>query len=366
MKFTIERAPMLKMLGHMHRIVERRNTIPILLNVLIRAEGENLWLKSTDLDLQAEGQLAADVKQQGTLTVPAHMLHDIVKKLPEGSQLSGEATDKSLVIKSGRSRFTLQTLPDTDFPALSAENLTHHFDMPTANLKLLIDKTSFALSNEETRYYLNGVYMHTPDYALRGVSTDGHRLSRIDVDLPDGAAGMAGIIIPKKTVAEIAKLCADISGQVSISVGATKIRLAFGSLTLTSKLIDGTFPDYNRVIPARNPHKATLGLAEFRSAIDRVSAVTSERGNRVKCSFVPGKLTLSVENPDGGSAVEEIEADYSGPVLETAYNARYLLDILTVLDSDTCAINLAEAGSPALIASRDGARHVIVLMPVRV
>src|SRR5580693_7439065 len=212
MKVTVERSELLKSLSHVHRVVERRNTIPILANVLIRAEGATLALKATDLDLEVIETIPAEVGPGGSTTVPAHMFHDIVRKLPEGAQVVLEASgDRAvLAIRAGRSRFTLQTLPESDFPDLAAGEMTHTFKLPAADLKRLIDKTQFAISTEETRYYLNGIYLHTAGTAkaptLRGVATDGHRLAQLDLPLPEGAAGMPGIIVPRKTVGEVQRL----------------------------------------------------------------------------------------------------------------------------------------------------------------
>ena len=215
MKVTVERAQLLKSLGHVHRVVERRNTIPILANVLIRAEKSKLGLKATDLDLEVNETIAAEVSPGGSTTVPAHMIYDIVRKLPEGSQVVLEASgDRAvLAIRAGRSRFTLQTLPESDFPDLNAGEMTHSFKIAAAELKRMIDKTQFAISTEETRYYLNGIYLHTAaagkSDTLRAVATDGHRLAQYEIPLPTGAKGMPGVIVPRKTVGEVQRLLED-------------------------------------------------------------------------------------------------------------------------------------------------------------
>src|SRR5664279_4355975 len=258
MKVTVERAQLLKSLGHVHRVVERRNTIPILGNVLIRAENAKLSLKATDLDLEVTETLAAEVGTAGSTTVPAHMFYDIVRKLPDGSQIVLEADgDRSVMaIRAGRSRFTLQTLPESDFPDLAAGDVPHSFKLAASDMKRLIDRTQFAISTEETRYYLNGIYLHTAGTAkagtLRAVATDGHRLAQVELPLPEGAAGMPGIIVPRKTVGEVQRLIETGEGEVAIELSAGKIRFSIGDVVLTSKLIDGTFPDYASVIPANN------------------------------------------------------------------------------------------------------------------
>ncbi len=372
MKVTLERAVLLKSLGHVHRVVERRNTIPILSNVLLRAEGQSLMLKATDLDLEVTEIVSADVGQAGGTTLPAHILHDIVRKFPDGSQVSLEMTGDNgqLTLRSGRSRFNLQALPETDFPDLAAGDMSHTFEIAAVDLKRLIDKTQFAISNEETRYYLNGIFMHTIDVEghamLRAVATDGHRLARIEVAAPEGASGMPGIIVPRKTVAEVQKLIDGASETVKVEVSTAKIRFTFGGVVLTSKLIDGTFPDYLRVIPSGNDKRLIVDRKPFQEAVDRVSTISSERGRAVKLAVADGKLTLSVTNPDSGSAVEELEVDYDSAPIDIGFNARYLLDITAQIDSDTALFKLADPGSPTLVLDRDGAAALYVLMPMRV
>src|SRR5947199_7419073 len=284
MKVTVERSELLKSLGHVHRVVERRNTIPILANVLLHGDRSKLSLKATDLDIEVIDAIAAEVAPGGSTTVPAHMFFDIVRKLPEGAQIILESSGDraALAIRAGRSRFTLQTLPESDFPDLAAGEMTHKFSLPAKDLKRLIDKTQFAISTEETRYYLNGIYLHVAGGAkalkLRAVATDGHRLAQVELDAPKGAEGMPGIIVPRKTVGEVQRLIEDLDAEVAIELSQTKIRFTIGDVVLTSKLIDGTFPDYGRVIPAGNDKTLIVDKPEFEAAVDRVSTVSSERG----------------------------------------------------------------------------------------
>jgi DNA polymerase-3 subunit beta len=372
MKLTVERSELLKSLGHVHRVVERRNTIPILANVLIRAEGARVALKATDLDLEVIETISAETVAPGATTVPAHMFYDIVRKLPEGAQIVLEASgDRAvLAIRAGRSRFTLQTLPESDFPDLAAGEMTHTFKLAAADLKRLIDKTQFAISTEETRYYLNGIYFHTAGAAnaptLRGVATDGHRLAQFDLPLPEGAGGMPGIIVPRKTVGEVQRLIENGEAEVAVELSQGKIRFTHASVVLTSKLIDGTFPDYARVIPVGNDKELVVDKKEFEQAVDRVSTVSSERGRAVKLSLSDGKLMLSVTNPDSGSAAEEIEAEYRSEPLDIGFNSRYLLDIAAQIDGEQAVLKLADPGSPTLIADRDAKGALYVLMPMRV
>ncbi len=372
MKVTIERAALLRALGHVHRVVERRTTIPILANVLVEAGPDGLLLKATDLDLEITEKAPAEVARAGATTLPAHTLYDIMRKLPEGAQVSLEETGDQgqLTLRSGRSRFNLQTLPRSDFPDVTSGEFSHGFSLPPTDLKRLIEKTQFAISSEETRYYLNGIYMHVAEIEgrslLRAVATDGHRLARLELPAPAGAIGMPGIIIPRKAVVEIQRLIEDAQGDVLVELSTNKMRFAFGEALLTTKLIDGTFPDYSRVIPTGNDKRLTVERDAFRNAVDRVSTISSERGRAVKLALSEGKLVLSVTNPDQGSAVEELEADYDAPPLDIGFSSRYLLDIVNQLDSDTALFLLADPGSPTLIQDRDGANALYVLMPMRV
>jgi DNA polymerase III subunit beta len=371
MKVTLERAELVKALGHVHRVVERRNTIPILANVLIRAGKNGIELKATDLDLEIVETVPADVKQANATTVPAHMFYDIVRKLPEGSQveLQSGSDRNSLQVRAGRSRFTLQALPETDFPDIAAGDLPHRFKLASGDLKRLVEKTQFAISTEETRYYLNGIYLHVVDdkaTRLRAVATDGHRLAQIDLPAPKGAAGMPGVIVPRKTVAEVQRLLEDAGEEVEVELSPAKIRFLLGSVVLTSKLIDGTFPDYGRVIPIGNDKILVVDKGEFAAAVDRVSTVSSERGRAVKLSVAAGKLTLSVTNPDSGSATEELEVEYGADPLDIGFNSRYLLDITNQIEGDKTTLKLADPGSPTLLEDSEPTGALYVLMPMRV
>jgi len=372
MKVTVERSELLKSLGHVHRAVERRNTIPILANVLIRADRSKLSLKATDLDLEVTDAIAAEAGPGGSTTVPAHMFYDIVRKLPEGAQIVLESSGDraALSIRAGRSRFTLQTLPESDFPDLAPGEMTHKFTLKAADLKRLIDKTQFAISTEETRYYLNGIYLHIAGTGqtqmLRAVATDGHRLAQMELDLPKGAAGMPGIIVPRKTVGEVQRLLEDGEAEVTVELSAGKIRFSVGEVILTSKLIDGTFPDYGRVIPLGNDKELIVDKKEFEAAVDRVSTVSSERGRAVKLSLTGGRLLLSVTNPDSGSATEELEVEYESEPIDIGFNSRYLLDIAAQIESEAAVLKLADPGSPTLIQDKEPRGALYVLMPMRV
>jgi len=367
MKATIERATLLKSLGHVQSVVERRNTIPILSNVLIEARDDNsIRLMATDLDLQVDESVPANVDQPGATTVPAHTLFDIVRKLPEGSQVELDVAEGKMHLSAGRSRFHLSTLPRDDFPVISEGELPTRFELPAATLRQIIDKTRFAISSEETRYYLMGIFLHVSDDQLKAAATDGHRLARVVIGKPDGADGMPDVIIPRKCVAELRKLLEEVEGTVEVSLSPTKIRFGLGSAVLTSKLIDGTFPDYNRVIPTANDKLLKLDPKTFASGVDRVSTIASEKTRAVKMSVDRDKVTLSVTSPESGTATEEVPADYGSDTLEIGFNARYLLDILGEIEGDTVEVHLADAAAPTLLRENDKSNALYVLMPMRV
>ena len=367
MKATIERATLLKALGHVQSVVERRNTIPILSNVLIEAKDDgSIRLMATDLDLQVDESVAAQVSQAGATTVPAHTFFDIVRKLPEGSQVELAASDGKMQVVAGRARFNLSTLPRDDFPVIAEGELPTRFELPAATLRQIIDKTRFAISSEETRYYLMGIFLHVADDKLKAAATDGHRLARITLDRPDGAEGMPDIIIPKKCVGELRKLLDEVEGTAEVSLSATKVRFGLGSAVLTSKLIDGTFPDYNRVIPTGNDKLLKLDPKSFAAGVDRVATIASEKTRAVKMNVDRDKVTLSVTSPESGTATEEIAADYGSDNIEIGFNARYLMDILAQIEGDHVEVHLADAAAPTLLRENDSSPALYVLMPMRV
>ncbi|CAA7611577.1 DNA polymerase III subunit beta [Magnetospirillum sp. UT-4] len=372
MKLTIERAQLLKSLAHVQSVVERRNTIPILSNVKLEGRPGSLSLNATDMDLDIVETVAADVARPGATTAPAHTFYEIVRKLPEGSQveLEYQAEDGQLTLRSGRSKFSLACLPVEDFPVLSGGELPHTFVLSAAELKTLIDRTRFAISTEETRYYLNGIYLHGAagpnGDVLRAAATDGHRLARVEITLPEGAAGLPGVIVPRKAVNEIRKLIDETEAEITVSLSETKLRFAFGDAVLTSKLIDGTFPDYERVIPADNDKILDVDVESFAKAVDRVSAISTEKSRAIKLALEKGTVTLSASSPESGSAVEEIEAQFEATPLEIGFNSRYLLDILSQVEGDTARFAMADAASPTVVRDLADASAIYVLMPMRV
>ena len=369
MKATIERATLLKGLGHVHSVVERRNTIPILSNVLIEAGEDGIRLMATDLDLQINETVEANVTEPGSTTVPAHTFFDIVRKLHEGSQVELIAAEGRMQVNAGRARFTLATLPRDDFPVIAEGELPTRFELPAGTLRQIIDKTRFAISTEETRYYLNGIYLHVSDEAqpvLKAAATDGHRLARVTVPRPEGAQGMPGVIIPRKCVGELRKLLDEVDGTVQISLSDSKIRFGLDNAVLTSKLIDGTFPDYSRVIPTANDKLLKLDPRAFEEGVDRVSTIASERTRAVKMALDRDRVTLSVTSPENGTAAEEVPADYGNEGFEIGFNAKYLMDILNQIEGDLVEVHLADAAAPTLLRENDKAPALYVLMPMRV
>jgi DNA polymerase-3 subunit beta len=372
MKVTLERNHLLKSLSHVHRVVERRNTYPILANVLLKASDGQLELRATDLDIEVTEAVPAMVSGAGTTTVPAHTLYEIVRKLSDGAEvkLETDGADQVLVT-SGRSRFHLACLSPDSFPDLKSGSFGQSFAIAATALRELIERTQFAISNEETRYYLNGIYVHAIDVngekRLRAVATDGHRLARAETDAPEGTQGMPGIIVPKKTVGEVQKLLDGAEGEVKVEVSDTKIRFTVGPVVLLSKLIEGTFPDYERVTPKNNDKEMQVDKAAFATAVDRVSTIASDRGGKaVKLSIADGQLDLSVTNPDHGTASEELAVVFDQERFEIGFNARYLLDIVGQIRSDNAVFLFNDAGSPTLVKEEGETSALYVLMPMRV
>ena len=370
MQLTIERASLLRSLGHVQSVVERRNTIPSLNNVLMEAGDGVLKLTATDMELAISETVEAEVGGKGAITAPAHTLYDIVRKLPDGAQVALETGDGQLVLHSGRSNFQLAALPPADFPALGDEELPHHFVLTASAARALIDQTRFAISTEETRYYLNGIYLHATDRdgnpVLRAVATDGHRLARFDAPLPDGAADIPGVIVPRKMVNEWRKLIDETDCDIEIGLSDAKIALAFDDTMLTSKLIDGTFPDYQRVVPEGNEKILEVDCRTFADAVDRVSTISTEKSRAVKLALGAGSMTLSATSIDQGRADEEIEVGYDADAMEIGFNSRYLLDIAERIQGEKASFRLGDGASAAIVSDVDDANALYVIMPMRV
>ncbi|MEO0982283.1 MAG: DNA polymerase III subunit beta [Pseudomonadota bacterium] len=372
MKLTIERADLLNAMSHVQNVVERRNTIPILSNVLMRAEDGALTFTATDLDIEAVDTADAKVERPGAATAPAQTLFDVVRKLPDGSEVEMElqGENQRLAIRAGRSNFALPTLPASDFQTMTGDADGDAFRIDPADFRRLIDKTRFAISTEETRYYLNGVYLHAAESdgskMLRAVATDGHRLALAEIEAPPGADNLIGVIVPRKAVGEIRRLIDTAQEPVEVEVSETKIVVRSGRAVLTSKLIDGSFPDYARVIPKGNDKILKIDNKTFEAAVDRVATVSAERSRSVKLSLDDGRVTLAVNHAETGQGSEEIEADYTDSAMEIGFNARYLLDVSAQIESDEAEFHFNDPASPALVVDPSDARSQFVLMPLRV
>ncbi len=374
MKLKADRATLLKALAHIQSVAEKRNTIPILANVLIAARDGRLSLTATDMEIAVVESIAAGVSRDGATTAPASVLYEIVRKLPDGAEveLDHAGGDAPLALRAGRYATSLNVLAIDDFPSMTASTLPHRFRIPPAMLRGLIDRTRFAISTEETRYYLNGIFLHVAEAEagamLRAVATDGHRLARVQTELPDGAAGMPGVIVPRKTINELRKLLDEAAEDVELSLSETRIQFVVGSVMLTSKLIDGTFPEYDRVIPRDNDKILRVGKKDFSDAVARVAAISQERSRPVKLSIERNLLTLSAASPDQGTAKEELDdgrVSYDATPLEIGFQARYLNDITDQIEKDV-EFAFSDSAAPTVVRDVDSPSALYVLMPMRV
>ena len=374
MKFKADRATLIKALAHIQSVAEKRNTIPILANARIEVSSNKLTLTATDMEIAIVEEVEASTSRDGSTTAPAATLYDIVRKLPDGAEVELDLNPETqqLRLRAGRFATSLVTLPVEDFPSMTAGQLPHRFALGALALRALIDRTRFAISTEETRYYLNGIYVHTTQGAdgpvLRAVATDGHRLARVEEPVPDGAAGMPGVIIPRKTVAELRKLIDEESGEIEVGLSDTRIQFRAGHVMLTSKLIDGTFPEYERVIPQGNDKVLRVGKKDFSDAVARVAAISSERSRPIKMSLSPDLLTLSAASPEQGTAIEELDANHvkyaSGP-LEIGFQARYLNDITDQIAGEV-EFFFSDGAAPTVVRDAADPSALYVLMPMRV
>lgn len=373
MQFKIDQNILIKSLSHIQGVVERRNTIPILSNVKIVAKDNIVELTATDMDLALTENLPATVSVPGSITVPAHTFHDIIKKLPDSSEISityDENKDKKLQILANKCDFSLPIIPANDFPVIESGNITHSFTINKKDLLKLFDKSKFAISTEETRYYLNGIYLHDiadeNNKVLRAVATDGHRLARIDVPLPEGAQGMPAIIIPRKTILEVKKVLDESDdNDTTISISKTKIKIECNNSILLSKLIDGNFPDYERVIPIKNNLVLKTNVKPFTDAIDRVSTISIDKGRAVKLTLAENKLLLSANSNESGYAQEEIPVNYNNNKIETGFNSRYIMELTSVLEGDTMELFFSDSSSPTLVQDSNDNASLFVIMPIR-
>ncbi len=375
MEFKINSTDLLKALSHIHGIVEVRHTLPILSNIILEAKDDKLILSSTNLDIYCSDKIKAEVLKSGEVSVSAVTFFEIIKRLPSGSEvlMTMEEGENEIRLTCGRSKFNLSTLKTDDFPIISDSDLSTNFVLSADELIRIIDKTKFAVSNEETRYYLNGIFLHKAErnsiQFLRAVATDGHRLAQYDIPLPQGAEDITGIIIPKKTIYELRKVLDDANGDVSVSLNENKIKFSFNDLKVVSKVIDGTFPDYTKVIPQKNDKNFKTNNSDLKNAIDRVSAVAANEESKskaIKFCIENNSLSLSVESQSKGSANEMIDVNYSGDKVDIGFNSKYIIDICNEVDGDEISISLSDSISPAIILDKTDENLFFVLMPMRI
>ena len=366
MKFTVSREALLKPLQLVAGVVERRQTLPVLSNVLVALEDNQLSLTGTDLEVEIVGRVTLEYAgESGEITVPARKLVDICRSLPEGAIIDFIEEKQRIIVKSGRSRFPLSTLPATDFPNVKDGHSDLQFNCAQKEIKRLIDSTAFAMAQQDVRYYLNGMLWEVTNEQLRVVSTDGHRLAmctrQIDVKCQDKVQA----ILPRKGVIELARLLDDPEAAVDIKLGSNHIRCSTESFTFTSKLVDGKFPDYVRVLP-RGGDKFVFGSrTELKQAFSRTSILSNEKYRGVRLILAEGVMTIVANNPEQEEAEEQVSVDYAGESIEVGFNVSYLQDVCAVLDSDNIKFTLADANSSALVEEPDGGDSVYVVMPMR-
>lgn len=360
MKLVVEQTDLSALMSRVYNAVEKRNTIPILGNVLIKAEGDTLTATATDLDVEVTSTALADVIEPGATTVRADQFVDIVKALQKGKPVSLQSDGLVLQIKSGRSNLKLASLPIDDFPAISGGEYNSEFQSEQSSLSRLLDLSYFAMSNEETRYYLQGVYLHPVDGTARSVATDGHRLAQIDSDI---YAEFPGVIIPRKTVGLIRGLLDE--GVATVRVSETKVQVNLGHSVVTSKVIDGTFPDYTRIIPKDYASEVTVSAADVKQASALVSKVSGEKVRAVRVAASDGLLTLSVRS-GSDEGIEEVDADLVGDPVNCGFNSKYLADILSACNGDRAVMRFNGTTDPVLVRPADDDKAVYVCMPMRV
>ena len=372
MQFIVKRDILLKSLSFVQGVVEKKNTLPILSNILIEAKDNKLVLSATDMDLSITEKIDCVIIEEGSTTVSAHTLYDIIRKLPDNSEVEIICNDgKIMTLRAGKSKFSLGCLPKDDFPLIEIGNLENELTINSGHLLKLINKTRFAISNEETRYFLNGIYFHSKkqdnNNLLSLVATDGHRLAKFDyIEKEKKIDELPGIIIPKKTVNELFKILIDYEGDININLDSNKIVFFVGNSILISKLIDGSFPDYNRVIPSDNNNLLKINRHEFSLAVDRVSTITSEKSPVIKFTLLKDIMNMSSVNSESGTATEDIATKYSGDKLEIGFNSKYILEMINNLEDEEIILNFKDSSSPVTAVEESNPGLIYVLMPMRV
>ncbi len=367
MKFAIEREAILKPLQTITGVVERRQTLPILSNILLSANGQGLSMTATDLEVEMIARLPTDINEGGDITLPARKMVDICKALPEGAiiDLTYDADKERATLKSGRSRFNLTTLPVSEFPNIDEVKGVFSFSVPQSVLKRLIDKTSFAMAQQDVRYYLNGLMIEVDNGVIRAVATDGHRLAVCEHTADVSPGEKIQVILPRKGVLELSRLLTDEDTPVNITIGNNHLCVTLGEYTFTSKLVDGKFPDYQRVIP-RNSDKLVIADRErLRQALVRTSILSNEKYRGIRIHLEDGLLQAQANNPEMEEAEEEIEVDYTGPELDIGFNVGYLLDALNAIDTAHVNIAFGDANSSCVVQPEGDSGCTYVVMPMR-
>lgn len=378
MHFTVKKEDLFNALNHVQSVVERRNAVPILSNVKITtSKSGSIELTTTDMDICIVDCISGAVSKEGIITIPAHTLFEIVRKIPNNTEIEFTLSSKEsslMYIRANSSEFNLPTLSADEFPSFEEAKISHEFKISSEVLKALFSKTRHAISNEETRYYLNGIYLHSVQSeegipSLRAIATDGHRLARAQCILPEGADEMPGIIIPKKTIGEVIKLLDDYSGEILVGLSQNKIVFNIGTSTLSSKLIDGKFPDYERVIPKNNDKYLEVERDNLTRSIDLVISVSNDKTRAVKFNIEPSKLTISATSELNGNAsgVQEIEAKYdSADKVTIGFNSKYVLDSLGAIDGNTVKLSLSGNLGAVIAQDANDNNFLYILMPMQV
>jgi len=374
MKLTLSKLDFVKSLSFIQNIVESKSTIPVLTNVLLEAKQGRLHLSGTDMDMTISDKIKIkNIEEEGTTCVPAHILYNVIKELSDDKpvNLSYDKNNKKLYVTSFKSKFTFSCLSKDDFPVLTTENYKISFLLKSSILKEMIDKTYFAISNEETRYYLNGIFFHTiklnNKFFLRSIATDGHRLAQCEIISPAAANNIFSTIIPKKLIFELRKLIDEVEDEIKIDLSERKIKFSFGETVLISKLIDGKFPDYEKVIPKDTKNSFSIDRKIFLESINRIATISSEKSKAIKLNLNRNKLTISANNlEEGGSGIEEIEINYNGPTLDIGFNAGYLKEIIHQFNGKEVTILFSDSTAPTIIKDIAKTETLYVLMPMRV
>ena len=365
MKIIAKRESILSPLQAVIGVVERRQTMPILANVLLSAKGGKLAVTATDLEVELVATSEVDVQRNGEVTVPGRKLLDICRALPEGAEITLTLDGERMSVRARKSRFTLSTLPAGEFPTVEEINAQQSLKVPQKDFRRLLEKTHFSMAQQDVRYYLNGLLLETSAKSLRSVATDGHRLALCDVDLPEGAKSGQQVIVPRKGVLELQRILGHEEQILDVAIGVNHIRLQIGDIRFTSKLIDGRFPEYGRVIPNNPPQVLTAVREDLRQALQRAAILSNEKYRGIRFAVKPNALTIQSHNPEQEEAEEEVEVGYEGPDLEIGFNVNYLLDALSAVEGLEAQVGLTDGNSSCLIRGAEDSGARFVVMPMR-